>query len=144
MNIQQQNTSEVADTETVVAYNEDLDPPPPQDVSNVFSASDLSSHSSYGSAKYNQQSSRSSQNTTHELQDSSIPGRTLPDLSNTMPPPFTKNGSLNIYVCMVRVSKLTPSQQLQHAVMLLQPYHELCNTNYPSSMFVSPPPIPII
>ena len=52
MNIQQQNTSEVADTETVVAYNEDLDPPPPQDVSNVFSASDLSSHSSYDSAKY--------------------------------------------------------------------------------------------
>ena len=28
--------------------------------------------------------------------------------------------------------------------MLLQQYHKLCNTNYPSSMFVSPPPIPNI
>ena len=32
VNIQQPNTSEVADTETVMAYNEDLDPPPPQDI----------------------------------------------------------------------------------------------------------------
>ena len=28
--------------------------------------------------------------------------------------------------------------------MLLQNYHELCNTNDPSSMFVSPPTIPNI
>ena len=31
-NIQQQTTSEVANTEIVMAYNEDLDPPPPQDI----------------------------------------------------------------------------------------------------------------
>ena len=44
----------------------------------------------------------------------------------------------------MNVSKLTPAQQQQHAVMLLQNYHELCNTNDPSLMFVSPPPIPNI
>ena len=32
-NIQQPNTSEVANTETVMAGNEDIDPPPPQDIS---------------------------------------------------------------------------------------------------------------
>ena len=37
--------------------------------------------------------------------------------------------------------KLKPAQRQEHAVMLLQHYHELCNTNDPSSMFVSPPPI---
>ena len=42
---------------------------------------------------------------------------------------------------MVDMSKLISSQQKQHAVMLLQNYHDLCNTNDPSSMFVSPPPI---
>ena len=42
-NIQQTTTSEVANTETVMAYNEDLDPPSPQDISNVFAAADLSS-----------------------------------------------------------------------------------------------------
>ena len=42
-NIQQQTTSEVANTDTVTAYNEDLDPPPPHDISNVFAAADLSS-----------------------------------------------------------------------------------------------------
>ena len=42
------------------------------------------------------------------------------------------------------MSKLTPAQRQQHAVMLFQNYHELCNTNFPSSMFVSPPPIPNI
>ena len=52
VNIQQQNTSEVDDTETVMAYNEDLDPPQPQDISNVFAAADLSSRSSSDSAKY--------------------------------------------------------------------------------------------
>ena len=46
VNIQQPTTLEVADTETVVAYNEDVDPPPPQDISNVFAAADLSSQSS--------------------------------------------------------------------------------------------------
>ena len=52
VNIQQQNTPEVADTETVVDDNEELDPPPPQDIYNVFAAADLSSRSSYDSAKY--------------------------------------------------------------------------------------------
>ena len=66
---------------------------------------------------------------------------TSPDPSNTIPPPSTKNGNHNIYECMVDVSKLTPSQHQHHAVMLLQHYHELCNTNDPLSMFVSPPPI---
>ena len=36
VNIQQQTASEVANTETLMADNEDLDPPPPQDISNVF------------------------------------------------------------------------------------------------------------
>ena len=42
---------------------------------------------------------------------------------------------------MVDVSKLTPAERQQHAVMLLENYHELCNTNDPSSTFVSKPPI---
>ena len=75
---------------------------------------------------------------------SSIPDRTSPDPSNTMPPPSTNNGSRNIFGCMVDVSKLKPAQRQQHSVMLLQNYHELCNTNEPSSMFLSPPPIPNI
>ena len=91
-----------------------------------------------------QQSSISSQNTTPESQDSSIPGWTSPDLSNTMPPLSTKNRSRNIYGCMVDESKLTLAQRQQHDVMLHQNYHYLCNTNDPSSMFVSPPPIPNI
>ena len=91
-----------------------------------------------------QQSSSSSPNTTHELQDSSIPGQTSPDPSNTMPPPSTNDGSRNIYGCMVDVSKLTPAQGQQNAVILLQHYREFCNTNDPSSMFVSTPPIPNI
>ena len=41
MNIQQRTTSEVVDTETVTANNEELYPPPPQDISNVFAESDL-------------------------------------------------------------------------------------------------------
>ena len=52
MNIRQPNILEVADIETVMAYNEDLDLPPPQDISNVFAAADLSSHSLYDSDKY--------------------------------------------------------------------------------------------
>ena len=52
MNIQQQTTSEVADTETVMSDNEELDPPPSQDISNVFAAADLWSRSSSDSAKY--------------------------------------------------------------------------------------------
>ena len=52
MNIQQQNTSEVVGTETVMAYNEDLDPSSPQYIPNVFAAADLLSHSSSDSAKY--------------------------------------------------------------------------------------------
>ena len=35
-----------------MAYNEDLDLPPPQDISNVFAAADLLSQSSYDSVKY--------------------------------------------------------------------------------------------
>ena len=91
-----------------------------------------------------QQSSRSSLNTTPELQASSIPGRISPYPSNTMPQMLTNNVSCNIYGCMVDVSKLTPAQRQQHDVMLLEHYHELCNTNDPSSTFVSPPPIPNI
>ena len=44
-----------------------------------------------------QQSSRSSQNKTPDLQASSIPGRTPADPSNTIPLPSTKNRSRNIY-----------------------------------------------
>ena len=52
MNIQQPNKSEVSNTETVMAYNEDIDLTPPQDILNVFAAVDLSSCSSYDSNKY--------------------------------------------------------------------------------------------
>ena len=52
MNIQHQNTSEVAGTDTVMVYNEEIDNPPPQDISNVFAAVDLSSCSSSDSDKY--------------------------------------------------------------------------------------------
>ena len=52
MNIKQQTTPELSDTETVVADNEEVYPPPPQDISNVFSAEDLSSCSSSDSDKY--------------------------------------------------------------------------------------------
>ena len=82
--------------------------------------------------------------TTPEYQASSISSRTSADPSNTMPPPSTNNVSRNIYECMVNVYKLTPAQQQQHTVMLLHHYQELCNTNDPSSMFVSPPRIPNI
>ena len=51
-NIQQQTTSEVANTETVMTDNEELDPPSPQDISNVSEAPDLSSQPSYDSDKY--------------------------------------------------------------------------------------------
>ena len=52
MNIKLPTTSEVANTETVMAYNEDIDLPPPQDISNMFAAEEFSSHSSYDSNKY--------------------------------------------------------------------------------------------
>ena len=52
MNIKQPTTSKVADTDTVMAYNKDIDPTLPQDISNVFSAADLLSRSSSDSAKY--------------------------------------------------------------------------------------------
>ena len=51
-NIKQPTTSEVANTEIVMAYNEDIDPPPPHDISNVFAAADFLSQSSYDSVKY--------------------------------------------------------------------------------------------
>ena len=78
-----------------------------------------------------QQSSISSQNTTHESQASSILRWTSPDPTSTMPPPSTKNISRNIYICMVDVYKLKPAQRQKHAVVLLQYYFELCNTNEP-------------
>ena len=40
MNIQQQTTLEVSDTETVMADNEELDPPPPHGILDVFSAAE--------------------------------------------------------------------------------------------------------
>ena len=52
MNIQQPTTLEVANTETVMAYNEDLDPLAPKDISNVFPLADFLSQSSSDSAKY--------------------------------------------------------------------------------------------
>ena len=52
MNIQQQTTSEVADKNTVMADNEELDPQPPQEINNLFAATDFSSRSSSDSAKY--------------------------------------------------------------------------------------------
>ena len=58
-----------------------------------------------------------------------------------MPPLPTNDGNHNIYGCMVDVSTLTHLQRQPQAVMLLEHYHELCNTNEPSSTFVSPPPI---
>ena len=51
-NIQQQTTSEVANTETVMGYNEDIDTPPPHDIFNMFAAADLLYQSSYDSVKY--------------------------------------------------------------------------------------------
>ena len=52
MNIQEQTTSEVSDTKTVMDYNEDIDIPSPWDISNVFAAADLSYSSSSDSNKY--------------------------------------------------------------------------------------------
>ena len=50
--IQQPTTSEVANIETLISGNEDIDTPPTQDISNVFAAADLSSQSSYDTVKY--------------------------------------------------------------------------------------------
>ena len=44
MNIQQPTTPEVSNTEKVMAYNEYLDLPLPQDISNVFAAADFLSN----------------------------------------------------------------------------------------------------
>ena len=52
MNIQKPTTSKESDKETIMDYNEDLDPPSPQDISHVFSFADLSSQSSSDSDKY--------------------------------------------------------------------------------------------
>ena len=46
MNIQQQTTYEVAHTDTVMADNEDIYAPPPQDILNVLGAAYLSYYSS--------------------------------------------------------------------------------------------------
>ena len=45
---------------------------------------------------------------------------------------------------MVDGYKLKPAQLQQHAIMLIQNYHELSNTKNPLSMSVSPPHIPNI
>ena len=78
-----------------------------------------------------QQSSSSSQNTTPDPQASSITGHTSADLSNTMPPPFTKKRNHNICVFMVDVSNLALAQWQNNAIMLLQHYHKFCNTTDP-------------
>ena len=52
INPTQRTTPEVDNTEIVMAYNEDLDLPSPQDISGVFAVADLSSCSSSDSAKY--------------------------------------------------------------------------------------------
>ena len=49
---QQPTTSEVANKETVMDGNEDIDTPQTQDISNVFAAADLLSQSSYDTVKY--------------------------------------------------------------------------------------------
>ena len=46
MNIQQQTTSEVDNTDIVMDDNIEIYPPSPQDISNVFAAADLLSCSS--------------------------------------------------------------------------------------------------
>ena len=43
---------ELANIETVMTGNEDIDTPPPQDISNVFAAADFSPQSSYDTVKY--------------------------------------------------------------------------------------------
>ena len=52
VNIQNLTASEVFNTEIVMAYNEDLYPPQPQDISNVFAVGDFSAQSSSDSTKY--------------------------------------------------------------------------------------------
>ena len=52
VNIQQRTTSKVANIETVMADNEELYPPPPQYIYDVFAAVDLSYRSSSDSDKY--------------------------------------------------------------------------------------------
>ena len=52
MNIQYQTTLEVANTEKLMADNEELYPPPQQDIQNVFTAANLVSCLSSDSAKY--------------------------------------------------------------------------------------------
>ena len=52
VNIQQHNTSKVADTDTVMTDNEEIDPSPPQDIINIFAAADLLSSSSSDLDKY--------------------------------------------------------------------------------------------
>ena len=50
-----------------MGYNEDIDPPPPQDMSNVFSTADLSSQSSYDPVKYKRAWHRSKEITSSIL-----------------------------------------------------------------------------
>ena len=52
VNIKQQTTSEVDDTDTAMSDNEELDNPPPQGKSNVFAVEVLLSRSSSDSEKY--------------------------------------------------------------------------------------------
>ena len=46
VNIQQRTTSEIVNIDTVMSDNEELHPPPPQDIWNAFAAAELSSCSS--------------------------------------------------------------------------------------------------
>ena len=73
MNVQQQTTSEVANIDTVMADNEEIDLPPPQDISNVFVASDLSSRSSSDSAKYKRAWLKAKVNRSYILCDGECP-----------------------------------------------------------------------
>ena len=86
----------------------------------------------------------SSQTSQEESTVDSSRTKTSADSSGKMPTPSANNESHNIYCNIVDVSKLTVEQRQEHAVMLLQHYEELCNTNDPSSMFASPPPLPNI
>ena len=58
-----------------------------------------------------------------------------------MPPLSTNNGGCNSDGCMVYLSKLKTALPQKRTVILIQHYHELCNTDDPSSIYVSPPPI---
>ena len=81
MNIQQQTTLEVADTDTVVDDNEGLDPPQPQYILNVFAAADLLSCSSSDSARYKRAWLKVKVIRSHILSDEECPDACSSELS---------------------------------------------------------------